>query len=54
MTNLDPTQEREDEATALLPSQLIRDGTTATTTKPTTTQPLRVALAISLDYQAAK
>jgi len=45
MTDLDPTQKREDEATALLPAQLIRDGTTAITTKPTTTQPLRVVLA---------
>jgi len=40
MTDLDSPQEKEDEATALLPAQLIRDGATATST-----QPVRVALA---------
>jgi len=45
MNCLDPTQETEDEATTLLPAQLIRAGATATTTELTTTQPLRVALA---------
>jgi len=40
-TDLDPPQEKEDEATTLLPAQLVRDGATTTTT-----QPLRVALAI--------
>jgi len=40
MTDLEPPQEKEDEATTLLPAQLIRDGTTAATT-----QLLRAALA---------
>jgi len=40
MTNLEPPQEKEDEAMTLLPAQLIKDGATAATT-----QPLRVALA---------
>jgi len=40
MIDLEPPQEMEDEATSLLPVQLIRDSTTASTT-----QPLRVALA---------
>jgi len=41
MTDLEPPQEKEDEAMTLLPAQLIRDGATVATT-----QPLRVALAI--------
>ena len=40
MTDLEPPQKKEDEATTLLPAQLIRDGTIAATT-----QPLRAALA---------
>jgi len=40
MTDLEPPPEKGDEATTLLPAQLIGDGATATTT-----QPLRVALA---------
>jgi len=40
MIDLEPPQEREDEATTLLPAQLFGDGTTAATT-----QPLRAALA---------
>ena len=49
MTDLEPPQKKEDEATTLLPAQLIRDGATVATT-----QPLRVALAMSLEYQAAR
>jgi len=40
MTDLEPPQKKEDEATTLLPAQLIRDGATAATS-----QPLRAALA---------
>jgi len=40
MIDLEPPQEKDDEATTLLPAQLLRDGATAATT-----QPLRAALA---------
>jgi len=39
MTDLEPPQEKDDEATSLIPAQLSGDGATAATT-----QPLRVAL----------